>query len=428
MNEKEKPSWQAGPTTDNFDSASINNSIHPDGPGDKFDDGSQISDQPASHQQDTGMETHAAPAREALEDAPSVYPSAPSAPPASWKILTLRDAYAERDPLQYILDGLLPLPSLSIVYAPPGALKSFLLADLLICVAGGLSWLEQQSELPGTGYTTMQAPVMWIDLDNGERTSSERFDALGRGHNLTGKEPLYYVSMPDPWLDLSNADSVATLTEHARRLGVRLLVIDNLCDSSGSVDENSAAMRRVMSNLRRLAEDLGAAVVLIHHPRKGNGNGGRAGEMLRGHSSIEAALDLALSAYRKEGDNQVIIIATKTRFADVAPFGAQFEYEHRPGTRDLKSARFFGVPVKATTSEIYIDRAILKEVQSDPGLNRGTLVERVQNACLLVPRKSVTSAIERLTKDGRLEVSKGPRNAILHTLPKDNQECAAQPV
>ena len=328
MSKDERPSWQAGPTTDNFDSASINNSIHPDRPGDKHDDGSQISDQPASHPQDTAMDKHAAPAREA----PNVFPSAPNAPPARWKILTLRDAYAPRPPVQYIVADLLPLPSLFMVYAHPGAFKSFLLADLSICVAGGLSWLEQQSELPGTGYKTMQAPVLWIDLDNGERTSSERFEALGRGHNLTGDEPLHYVSMPDPWLDASNAESVATLTRHARKLGVRLLVIDNLCISSGSADENSFAMRPVMSNYRRMAEELNAAVALIHHPRKGNGNGSPAAAMIRGHSSIWAALDLALLATGAEGNNQVIIKATKTRFAKVASFGAQFEYEHKPGT------------------------------------------------------------------------------------------------
>ena len=47
-----------------------------------------------------------------------------------WHLYSLADAYAPRSPRRYVVDGLLPYPSLSVVYGGPGSLKSMLLADL----------------------------------------------------------------------------------------------------------------------------------------------------------------------------------------------------------------------------------------------------------------------------------------------------------
>jgi len=59
-------------------------------------------------------------------------------------------------------------------------------------------------------------------------------------------------------------------------------------------------MATVMGHFRYLAEQAKVAVILIHHQRKSNGSNARLGERLRGHSSIEAALDLAsLSSARR---------------------------------------------------------------------------------------------------------------------------------
>ena len=66
-----------------------------------------------------------------------------------WKIYTLADAYEPRPPVEYLVGGLLAVPSLAIVYGPPGCLKSFLMADLAASVAGGLPWLP-----PSPGMTT----------------------------------------------------------------------------------------------------------------------------------------------------------------------------------------------------------------------------------------------------------------------------------
>jgi hypothetical protein len=52
-------------------------------------------------------------------------------------------------PLIYVVEGLFPLPSLSIVYGAPGTIKSLLMADLAICAAAGLPWLPPLPHLLG---------------------------------------------------------------------------------------------------------------------------------------------------------------------------------------------------------------------------------------------------------------------------------------
>ena len=164
-----------------------------------------------------------------------------------WQIFTLEDAFKPRPPKQQVVDGILTLPSLNIVYGPPGSLKTLLLQDMGACVASGKGWLKNLPNAQKSAIGTMQAGVMWIDLDNGRRLMHERFEAVARGKDLDPSEtPLYYVSMPDPWLNASDQDHLDALGQRIERLGVRLLFIDNLGVVLGDVDENSGSMSQVM--------------------------------------------------------------------------------------------------------------------------------------------------------------------------------------
>jgi transcriptional regulator with XRE-family HTH domain len=265
-----------------------------------------------------------------------------------WQVYTLADAYKPRPKLRYVVDGLFPLPSLSIVYGAPGTLKSLLMADMAVSVAAGAPWLPLPSAALERGIPTLPVAVLWCDFDNGPRITHERFEALGRARHLAETVPLSYVSMPSPWLDAHNTTAIAVLAQCMHELGTLLVCLDNLTVVRGKAEENSAEMGSVMANFRRLAEDTGAAVILIHHQRK-NTQGGkgqdmtaRAGDRLRGHSSIEAAIDLALLVEREPQSSILDLQSTKTRGVDALPFRAQFTYEYKTGTTELATARFFG--------------------------------------------------------------------------------------
>jgi len=288
---------------------------------------------------------------------------------ARWKQRTLADAYTARPPRRFLIDGLLPLPSLTIVFGGPGSLKSMMLLDMAACIAAGRPWLESMpagSVRPGITLRTSQAKVLWIDFDNGVLSSDERFEAIGRGHELPADAPLHYVSMPSPWLDASDRTLILELEQYIRQFAYELVIVDNLGLVTGDVEENSGDMARVMGHLRYLSEAAGCAVIVVHHQRKSNGFGMAGdipkGETLRGHSSINAALDLALLVDRREGDDSINIIPTKVRgYKQVDVIGAIFTYEHKPGTKELQTAHFWSKSVE--TSEEVVNLAIKANIR-----------------------------------------------------------------
>lgn len=347
-----------------------------------------------------------------------------------WKLRTLKDAYTERPPVQYVVGGLFALPSLNVVYGAPGSMKSMMLADAAVSVAAGLPWLEPlPNNKDGTRpLSTMRAPVLWIDYDNGTLRTDERFDALARARGLPDDAPIHYVSMAQPWLDANDGYMVRELAEAIIQLGVKLVIIDNLGLISGDADENSADMVKVMGNLRRLAEDTGAAVVVIHHQRKGN-MADRAGDLLRGHSSIEAALDLALLVTRENQDPKLIIRPTKVRGASIASaFGAEFTYTHKRGTKDLESARFWGLPIvsrKDTENQAIAEaiKTVLKRARDTEHMNQGDLIKDVAAYMEAIldgkkpGRDRIRGVLTEMEFAGQVATEVGDRGAKLYRLP-----------
>jgi hypothetical protein len=149
---------------------------------------------------------------------------------------------------------------------------------------------------------------------------------------------------------------------------------------SGDADENAADMAGVMAALRWVAETTGAALVVIHHQRKGTvGGKQRNGDSLRGHSSIEAALDLALRVERDADDSNLLSIeATKARGVSVEPFGARFSFNHKPTTHDLETACFFGETPSNLSPDQQARNAISDVLSAQGALNQKTLVAEVQ--------------------------------------------------
>jgi hypothetical protein len=284
-----------------------------------------------------------------------------SQPRTPWHVFSLADAFTPQSPPVHLAEGLITLPSLSIVYGAPGTLKSFLLLDMLICIAAGKKvrgWLCPLDANGGFPRMVKQAPALWVDFDNGPRRMHTRAAAVARAYDLRENIPFHYVSMPTPWLDASKAVGLDPLREAIERYQTKVVVIDNLLLVKGDLEENSADMGLVMAHLRQLTEEYGCAVIPVHHQRKDQGGNGRSGDRLRGHSSIEAAIDLALLVEREDGSSAITISSTKTRDIDVSPFAAMFTYEHQPGTTELFSARFYGVPQDDERSDKAIDFAI----------------------------------------------------------------------
>lgn len=331
-----------------------------------------------------------------------------------WEPLTMREVYAPRPPAAYVVGGMFRKPSLIIPYGPPGDLKSLLMADCTICVALGKDWLMPASFMPGgQAFKVKQGLVVWVDQDMGKDATLERFEALGAHYDAPEDLPIRIYTFPNPPLNASDAASVEALA--ARSMDADMIVIDNLGNVSGGVDENSSGMIQVMANLRWLAETTGAAVVVIHHQRKASGNSaGRAGDALRGHSSIEASVDLALHVDREPNSNQITVKSTKTRSREVAPFTAIFTFED-DAEGNLTKAAFYSVEPDDKQSNFAIEREILKILEGNP-MNQASLWQAVKAELPDVGKNRILDKMRQLENTGKLLTSSGKRGQVIYSL------------
>jgi hypothetical protein len=336
----------------------------------------------------------------------------------SWEnqLRSLTHAYMDRPPTEYVVDKYFATHSLNIIYGAPATMKSMVMADLCGCIVTGNDWLRGVNG-DGTGIPTHQGAVLWLDMDNGQRRTDQRFDAIGTARNLPPDAPLHYLSMPNPPFYMSDEMAVGALIRLARdQLQAKMIVIDNLGLITGTIEENSAQMAGIMGFLRILAERTGAAVVVVHHQRKGGSNGGRAGDALRGHSSIEAAIDLALHVLREPDSQSIRIQSTKTRGVDVPPVTAHFNYDHKPGTHDLEKAWFEGVA--EVRGDNPIRDAIIAALEDNGEMTQGMLVDTVHE---MLKKEVGVLKIRNRVKDmlevtGELTAKKGAFNSLIIAL------------
>lgn len=335
---------------------------------------------------------------------------------------TLKEAFKPLPAVQYVAENIFALPSLSVIYGAPGTLKSMLAFDLIVSIVKGGVWLLP---LPGKsgvqGIKTLQSPAMWVDNDNGIRIMHERMAAFARARDLPPDSPLYYYSMPTPRLDGNSPQHIEDLIHRAIELKVKVIVVDNLGTISCSCEENSSQMVAVMANLRRVAEETGAAVILIHHQRKNGGFKGRTGESLRGHSSIEASLDTALLVMREEGENEIKIKATKVRGPEIKPFQAIFKYDCQEGTRDLYKAKFYGLSLKDGDVDQPIDNFVIASL-SKGAKNKTQLADDVKVDFPDMGKNKIRDHIEEMVNEDKIILLPGgkPNEKMYGLKPEDS--------
>jgi RecA-family ATPase len=223
--------------------------------------------------------------------------------------------------------------------------------------------------------------------------------------------------VPSPWLDAYTWDGLQPLMDAVQAQEAKVVIIDNLLAVKGRADENSAEMGRVMAHFRRFTEKMGVATILIHHQRKEIAANSRAGDRVRGHSSIEAALDLALLVERAYQSDLLTIRSTKERGVMVPPFGALFTYEHQGGTVELATAKFFGTEVEDSVSDRAIEQAVLAAVKDTPTMIQKDLVAAVKADLPDIGVHRIRAIVKRLEHQQRLQRTQGARTSVRYTVP-----------
>ncbi len=190
-------------------------------------------------------------------------------------------------PTTWLIKGILPATGLAAIYGAPGTGKSFLAMDLACAIAAGREWF---------GHRVRPAPVIYCVLE-GEGGIKARLRACKSKHGAEELGQLRFLIEP---FNLREEDDRSGLVQTIReaRLPAPLIILDTLNQASPGMDENSSAdMGDIISVAKAIQSDLGGLVLLVHHTGKDTTRG------LRGHSSLNAALDAAIEVSRS-GDSR----------------------------------------------------------------------------------------------------------------------------
>ena len=197
------------------------------------------------------------------------------------------------EPVQWIIDNVLPEKGFAALYGPPGSYKSFIALDIAEAVATGRNWMGNQVTSPGA--------VLYI-AGEGHGGIGARIKACKINHQTKDGAQIYVIRYQ---LNLrSSADDFNLLMESIDalldRTGIelRLVQIDTLARAFGGGNENdSQDMGAFIHNCGRLQRKLDCALMVLHHSGKDATKG------LRGHSSLLGAVDTQLELQKLVTDD-----------------------------------------------------------------------------------------------------------------------------
>ena len=202
-----------------------------------------------------------------------------------WQLLNIESwDDIEDEPVEWLIDNVLPKKAFCALYGPPGSYKSFVALDIAEAVATGRAWMGREVQAAGA--------VLYI--------CGEGFGGIGarikacKMHNRTQAGAEIYVIRAAINLRSSAEDFdllVASIKDLMEKTGVQfeLVQIDTLARAFGGGNENNSEdMGAFIHNAGRIQRMLNCAMMVLHHSGKDATKG------LRGHSSLLGAVDTQL--------------------------------------------------------------------------------------------------------------------------------------
>jgi hypothetical protein len=228
-----------------------------------------------------------------------------------YPFVTFDEMDAESPAKQWLIKGILARGETSAWIAPPGAMKSALLAQAAICVGAGLDW---------HGYRNKGAAgVVYFAIERADLVK-RRLRAHRRILGLAGTP----IGVSSSTIDLTHPEAwkkvFDTIRDAKTILGaeIGLVIIDTFAKliAAAAGDENSAKDQgAVFGNVQRVKNATGVHVALIGHTGKDESRGARGSNALLGD------VDLMVTISGEE-----IKTATVTKAND-APEGTLFSFK-----------------------------------------------------------------------------------------------------
>lgn len=255
---------------------------------------------------------------EAFEPEPALEPALELVPEESKIRIEPWDSI-EDEPVEWLIQDVLPRRGFSALFGPPGSFKSFVALDIAHSIATGADWMGKPVATPGA--------VLYI-CGEGHGGIGARIKAC-RIHHKTEPGAKVFVIRHQLNLRSSKEDiqqlhlAISNLVER-EQVRFELVQVDTLARAFGGGNENdSSDMGAFIASLSKIQRLLDCALQIVHHVGKDITKG------LRGHSSLLGALDTELELQRLDSalqDNHIagsgnITITKQKDGSDGAKYG-----------------------------------------------------------------------------------------------------------
>jgi archaellum biogenesis ATPase FlaH len=276
-------------------------------------------------------------------------------------------------PIEYLVDGLLPVGSLNMIAGKPKSGKSTLVRQLASCIAKGTDFL---------GRSTTKGEVLYFASEELGAHLVEHFQLLDINDGI-------HVVLRRPGVGF-----VSRLAATLKQLpDVKLVIIDPLVNFLPNVDmDNYGQTAPALADLVETAEKRGVVILAIHHLKKRATE--EAGDAILGSSAIVAAMCTSIFLTGEMGDMRKIRTSQR--------YGSRLDYTELEFD-ESKRVFSIGHSVKSqqekrvtSTKETYLSN-IVAHISDNPGIDQRTLLGLVGGNT-----KGILTAVNDLIEQGKI--------------------------
>ena len=231
-------------------------------------------------------------------------------PPARGRLITKAASEYEPLPVDWLVEGSIPLGAMVVIAGEPGLGKSQIALRLAAAITTGQG-LPDHSK-----FSDLGSVIILANEDDAERTIRPRLEAAGA--DLSVVHIVEGVAREGSEVDLFQLDQdVSELRIKTAELGdVRLIIIDPPGAYLGTQTDSykDTDVRRVLAPLANLAQETGALVLLVVHLNKRND--GSPQQRISGSTAWTAAPRAAFLAVEHKPTQKRYLVPVKNNLGD----------------------------------------------------------------------------------------------------------------
>lgn len=316
----------------------------------------------------------------------ALQPKEPRKKKIPWDWDRLQEEAAKSRDTEWIIPHVIARQAIHYFAGPPSSGKSWMAADLVRAAESAGMWMGIAP--------CVKAKVLYVNEEMGVGEYNNRFhllypDACRGLHSFVNEN-----------IRFTDSDDLNDIVDFVKEKSIDIVIVDTFVRVH-NLDENSnSEMSQLYQHFKKVT-DAGAALVVLHHARKG-ATGSLGHESMRGAVEIAAQAETVLSVENKEGHYTVKTVKQRR-----SPFENQINFEfriHANSETDLEIRRIDGKEEKT------LQEAIHEFLDQNPGVTSQQVADGIKK------RKSdVVKMLQSMEDEFQINVMNGQRGAKFYS-------------